>query len=481
MKNAVAVAFGVFGAILSAVPAGATCGGGGGGGRGGMAPRGDVAEQVYQVPWTLLKPGDAPPSSHGLVLYWFPASVQEFKDSSMRTSRDLTLLSAQCVTMAIADAGSPLGAKLDAAKAPVAVLTDGSGAVIGRVDGEQGKLKAADVEKLLRAEMKKREDLVDQQWGDARAKSKSGDSAGAIAAYQSVWEARCLFPKRAKDAAKELKKLGAPVPEEKSSALVPFAPAFDGPRAAEVVATMTRGLTAELAGRYEDARSLYARAARLDSDDPTPRRYLGELYRHHIGDWKQARRVFEEMLARPIDPLSRAVALHGIGKMTIHEGAFEKGRSLMEESVAAYATPLAYRNLAVYWNSEGDAEKTARYVGLALELDPDDAYNRIFAAVFWAQTGRTAEALQIAKDNEGLLPASYNLAAIYAQAGQKERALGFLKRHFYEYERYGAVRGEEMMEARVDAVFASMRKDPEFLALTALADGKLQMPMMTAH
>ena len=27
----------------------------------------------------------------------------------------------------------------------------------------------------------------------------------------------------------------------------------------------------------------------------------------------------------PADPLSRAVALHGLGKMTIHDGEFKKG------------------------------------------------------------------------------------------------------------------------------------------------------------
>ena len=51
-----------------------------------------------------------------------------------------------------------------------------------------------------------------------------------------------------------------------------------------------------------------------------------------------------------------------------------------------------------------------------------------------------------------------------------------MQRHFHEYERYDAVRGEEMMEARVDAVFDSLRQDPEFLRLTAKADGRMQMP-----
>jgi tetratricopeptide (TPR) repeat protein len=465
-------------AVCAALPAGATCGGGGGGGRGGMAPGGEVAEKVYQVPWKTSGPKDAP--SLGLTLYWFPASMEELKLSSLRTSRDLSLYSAQCVAMEVADASTAIGAKLEATgKAPIAVLVDASGAVLGRVPGEGGKLKAAPVEKLVHDELRKREDAVAARLEDARTKTKSGDNAAAIDVFKSVWDERCLFPKKAKDAAKELKKLGTVV-DDKAADAAPFEPVFDGPTAAAVVDTMTRGLAAEMAGRYKDAASLYAAARRLDPDDPTPQRYLGELYRHHTGEWKKARQVFETLLAHRADPLSRAVALHGLGKMTIHEGRFARGRELFEQSVAVMPLPLTYRNLAVYWNSEGDAVKTAEYVSKAMALDPDDAYNRVFAAVFYAASGRAEEALQIAKDNEALLPASYNLAAIYAQAGQRDRALAMLRRHFYQYERFHAVRSEEMMEARVDAVFASLRKDAEFLTLTSLADGMLSMPM-TAH
>ncbi|HEX9628507.1 MAG TPA: hypothetical protein VF961_00685, partial [Pyrinomonadaceae bacterium] len=65
----------------------------------------------------------------------------------------------------------------------------------------------------------------------------------------------------------------------------------------------------------------------------------------------------------------------------------------------------------------------------------------------------------------------------YAQNGEREKALAFLKRHFYQYERYQSVRAKEMMEARVDAVFDSLRTDPGFIALTRNADGRLPMPM----
>src|SRR5207248_2347500 len=110
----------------------------------------------------------------------------------------------------------------------------------------------------------------------------------------------CLVPKTAKEAAKQLRKLGSPVEDEKIASYVPKAVGAD---ATAVAATMREGLGAEWAGRYPDAESLYRRAHRLDPDDPVPTRYLAELYRHHTGEWAKSRRLFEAMLARPIDPV----------------------------------------------------------------------------------------------------------------------------------------------------------------------------------
>ena len=42
-------------------------------------------------------------------------------------------------------------------------------------------------------------------------------------------------------------------------------------------------------GRYVAADKLYTRAHLMDPADPTPLRYLGENYRHNIGDWDKAR------------------------------------------------------------------------------------------------------------------------------------------------------------------------------------------------
>jgi tetratricopeptide (TPR) repeat protein len=460
--------------LFSMSPAWATCGGGGGGGTGGVGGGGrneGPAPTVYKVPWKMWETRTTP--NKGLILYWFPATQTEVDKSSLRASRILTLYAAQCVTMTIADSKQPeLQPIIGDSAVPVAVLTSAEGKPIQKIENTAGKLKVEQVEKLVEGEMKQRETALDTSLKGAKEKIKAGDNDGAIAMLKPVAEEKCLFPKKAKDAAKELKKLGV---DEVGS--IPEAPIFDRVQGARIEAVMRRGLVAEIAEKYVTAERLYKQAHLMDPADPTPLRYLGELYRHHTGEWDKARATFDIILNMPADAVSRAVALHGLGKMTIHDGEFKKGLSLMEQSVAEFPLPLAYRNLAVYWNSEGDLEQGSAYTQKALALDPKDPYNLVFAAVFMAAAGRGEEALKIARENRNLLPASYNLAAIYAQTGNRRQALALLQRHFFRYERYQAVRAKEMMEARVDAVFDSLRQDSAFLALTSGADGKLQMPM----
>jgi len=461
--------------LFAVSPIWATCGGGGGGGTGGVGgggSNGGPNPVVYNVPWQKWAANAAP--AKGLVLYWFPATNDEFKRSPLKGSRILTLYASQCVAMSVADFREPeLQKFVGDSKPPIAVLASPDGALINKVEGNAGKLKLDQVEKAVDSEMKQRESALDTQLKAGKEKAKAGDSAAAIASLKPVAEESCLFPKKAKEAAKELKKLG--VAENRS--YPEFTPVFGPKESARIEQTMRDGLVAEVREQYKLAEKFYTQAHQMDPADPTPLRYLGELYRHHIGEWEKARTTFEMILNMPADAIARAVALHGLGKMTIHEGQFKKGLSLMEQSVAEFPLALAYRNLAVYWNSEGDLVKGNAYTQKALALDPKDSYNLVFAAVFMAASGNGDEALKIARANRALMPASYNLAAIFAQTGHKQEALALLKRHFFQYERYQAVRAKEMMEARVDAVFDSMRQDSAFLALTSGADGRLMMPM----
>jgi tetratricopeptide (TPR) repeat protein len=464
--------------ILFAIsPVWATCGGGGGGGVGGMSGGGGGAASptVYYVPWKVRAPKDPPPM--GLVLYWFPASNEELKKSSLRESRPLSLYASQCISMEVADYKIPNAEKLiGESKLPVAVLATPDGTPVNKLESTEGKLKVQLVEKLVETEVKQRESALDERLKEAKAKAAAADKDTAVKLYQSVLEQKCMFPKKAKEATKELKKLGVnEVAGTDGSEL--FAPVFAARECRRIDRVMKRGLVAEINARFVAAEKFYTQAHLMDPADPTPLRYLGELYRHHIGDWDKARTTFEAILKMRADPLSQAVALHGLGKMTIHEGEFKKGLALMEQSAEVFPLALTYRNLAVYWNSEGDLSKGNEYTQKALALDPKDPYNIVFAAVFMSASGRGDEALKIARANVNLLPASYNLAGIYAQNGQRDKALALLRRHFFQYERYRAVRAKEMMEARVDAVFDSLREDSEFLALTRDADGRLMMPM----
>jgi tetratricopeptide (TPR) repeat protein len=466
---------------LLASPVVATCGGGGGGGVGGVAPRGGGFQmprppareiEVYPVPWKAVAAGDPAPQG-ALVLYWFPTSRQEERGSELQSSRQLTLAASRCVGLAAVAADNAalrekLGAKADTSLAVLVAAADGT--ELGRAEGKYGHpLTRADVETLLRQGIKRHELAADFQLDAARAKEEQGDKDGAAAIYTRLWAERCFADGPAKRAAKALEKLGRPVPDAASLAL----PAPDERPAIEraIAHALAEGLRAEDDLRLDDAERSYEAARRLDPADPVPLRFLGELHRHHTGDWARARTAFQQILAMPADPLSRAVALHGLGKMTIHDGESAKGLALFEQSVATYPLALTYRNLAVYWSSEGAAEKARGYVEKAMALEPGDEYNQIFAATFLVKLGRPEEAARVARAHESLLAASYNLAAIWAQLGERDRALSLLRRHFYAYERRDAVRSREMHEARVDIVFASLKQDPAFVALTALADG----------
>ena len=473
MKNQLARSIALLLLVLFAAQSSfATCGGGGGGGGGGMSNNGGGGGSnapVYIVPWKKVAPAPA----GGLVLYWFPASNNELKNSSLKESRTLSLYASQCVAMQVADSHAPNADKLIGdSKLPIAVLATADGTPVSKVENTNGKLKVGDVEKVVEGEMKQRESALDGQMKDAAAKVKAGDKDGAIVIYKSALDQKCLFPKKAKEAQKQLKSLGVG-----EIASIPAAPIFERRQSLLIEQTMKHGLRAEMNAQYVLAGQLYTRAHRMDPADPTPLRFLGENYRHNIGAWEKARTVFNQILDMPADPLSRSVALHGLGKMTIHDGEFKKGLALMEQAVAEYPLALAYRNLAVYWNSEGDPAKGNAYTQQALALDPQDPYNLVFAAVFMAANGKKDEALKIARANMNLMPASYNLAAIFAQNGQRDRALALLRRHFFQYERYNSVRAKEMMEARVDAVFDSIRTDREFVSLTKGADGRLPIPM----
>jgi tetratricopeptide (TPR) repeat protein len=451
----------------------ATCGGGGGGGMGGSAPGGGSV--AYVVPWVVTAEGNALPKAPAasLIVLWFPVSAKAAADSDLRSSSVLTLAAARCVAdVLITSDNKTVRAKYGVTDAEAAILIRPDGTEIARATlSKKNTVVTSSLERALNTEIKTQEKAITAVLTAAEKKVKAKDQT-AQADLEKVWAERCLFPSLGKRAAKGLKTLGINVDgaELKKLGSDNLAdPDVSGVRTAAVERIIKAGLKAEIAGDYVTAGKRYKEATELDPADTTALRFLGEYYRHQTGQWDLAGRVFNRILAQPADPVARAVALHGLGKMTIHSGNFAAGLAKFHESLEVFPLAITYRNLAVYWFSEKETDKAAGYMREAFALEPNDQYNQIFAAVYLAAAGKKDEALAIAKDNEKVLEASYNLAAIYAQAGDKKKAMEYLRRHFETYERYDAVRAMEMKEARDDYMFIALHQDPDFIALTKLA------------
>ena len=162
------------------------------------------------VPWKVLNPGDAPADT-SLVLFWVPGSRDELRHSELLVSRPLAMYATQCVGMHVVRPDDDARiAKLDAAgKLPLCVLAQHDGTAIAHVGGDHSALRAADVEKMVRDELDSRDAAADRLLDDARRKVDAGDRDAAIGLYRQVAAQSCLFPRKAHDAQKALKKLGA--------------------------------------------------------------------------------------------------------------------------------------------------------------------------------------------------------------------------------------------------------------------------------
>lgn len=74
-------------------------------------------------------------------------------------------------------------------------------------------------------------------------------------------------------------------------------------------------------GEHRDDKS--CRGEMSEPADPPPLRF-GRGSTHETADCVKVCASFDAIMAIPADPMARAVALHGNGNMTIHEGEFKK-------------------------------------------------------------------------------------------------------------------------------------------------------------
>jgi hypothetical protein len=174
----------------------------------------DINGPVSFVPWKVLVPGDGQGSAP-LTLFWVPASAEDFKHSELLFSRPLTSFAGQCVAMDVirADDASRIAKLGVGGVLPVVVLIDGDGKQLGKVDNERGALRVSAVEKLVRDQLRACETDLDARLEDAHRKAAAGDRDAAVVSYKAIWGLRCIAPRKARTAQRELKKLGIEVAE----------------------------------------------------------------------------------------------------------------------------------------------------------------------------------------------------------------------------------------------------------------------------
>jgi hypothetical protein len=175
-----------------------------------VAAADDLNGPVSFVPWKVLIPGDTPRKAQ-LTLFWIPASAGDFKHSDLLFSRALTGYASQCVAMHVirTDDAAMIAKLRVSGSLPVAVLVDGDGKELGKVGSDRGALRVGDVERLVRDQLRSLDATFGAQLDIARKKAAAGDRDAAVSTYRSIWDRRCVAPRRGREAEKELKKLGA--------------------------------------------------------------------------------------------------------------------------------------------------------------------------------------------------------------------------------------------------------------------------------
>lgn len=179
--------------------------------RGDQASPGSSSGELF-VPWKVRNPGDEPLNT-SLVLYWMPGSREEIRRSELLVSHSLALYAAQCVGMQlIRPDDDEMIVRLEASgKLPMCVLAGSDGKTIAHVGGDRNPLRLAEVEKMVRDEIDAREAAADHILDEASQKLQNGERQAAVDMYRQVAAEQCLFPRKARDAQKALKKLGVEV------------------------------------------------------------------------------------------------------------------------------------------------------------------------------------------------------------------------------------------------------------------------------
>jgi TolB-like protein/DNA-binding winged helix-turn-helix (wHTH) protein/Flp pilus assembly protein TadD len=216
---------------------------------------------------------------------------------------------------------------------------------------------------------------------------------------------------------------------------------------------------------FPGARREFLQAIGLNPNSAYAHFFYANCYLLPMG--KNSEAIAENGKALELDPLSLPIS-NFMGMTYMFAGRYDESRKQFERTIAMDPTfPLAHEYLAWllammgnYEESVQEKEKSELLNGAAPDAAAahaatlQQAFRKGGERAYWQTI--LNEALASYQRSQGSTPSAGNVAAVYALAGEKDRAFEWLAKAYNEHD------GMEISLVRSDPAFRNLRGDPRF-------------------
>jgi len=222
---------------------------------------------------------------------------------------------------------------------------------------------------------------------------------------------------------------------------------------AEAHAALGMVLTAEL--RFEEAEREFQRALKLNRGSADVHMQYSQLLLD-LARYEESQR--EMRRAVELDPLSMTKRL-GLANLLMftreYDASIDESLRILEVEPE---NSLAYYNLAAAYTLNGQHEEGLAAIRRSIELDPENPFGPPLLAWLSARAGQRDEALELLEQVEEQGPLLKEIAIVYGELGDLDRAFEYLDRAYAEDP-------GSLIYFRADPTADSLKDDPRFAEL----------------
>lgn len=211
--------------------------------------------------------------------------------------------------------------------------------------------------------------------------------------------------------------------------------------------------------KFDDAEREFKQAIALNPKYPTAYHWYNILLARS-GRLDEASRIIQK--AQELDPYSPIITLN-VGAIALYRRNYEEALrsfSKCSELDPSFAPGYAWAGIALA-RMKRDAEAEAHFKK-ALELSGRSSETIAYLGNFYGKRGRRSDAVSLLKENERRYRegtgAAYNIAAIYAGLGEKDKVMTYLEQDVRDHSTFAT-------SLMIDLTWDDVRGDPRFIAL----------------